>query len=95
MNGWKAFISVFGIGVGMIAIGAFFTIFIIGAIIGLPLILAGVVCVLASPFAKFYMIEGKCPYCEKVLQAATFKNGIKCVDCKKRIILRDRKFIAV
>ena len=96
MNGWRAFISIFGIALGLIVFGAFLCIFIIGAIVGIPLIIGGVILLIISPFAKYYVVEGKCPHCEKVLQAITlFQKSTKCPDCKKRIIVRDKKFLSV
>lgn|GEM_PF-4780348 len=92
---FRAFAIVFSIGFLFLILGAFLTMTVIGAIFGIPLILAGIVTAIASPFAKWFMVEGKCPYCESKVETSTFREAVKCRVCRKRMVFRDRKFVAI
>ena len=59
------------LGLVLILIGLFLTMTIIGAIIGIPLILAGIATAIIGPFgglSALQMKKAKCPYCETVIR---------------------------
>ena len=62
----------------------------IGAFIGIPLILLG----LLAPLAGLSSIKAPCPYCGAIVYQLPLihQEGITCSTCKKRIVVRDRKF---
>lgn len=64
----------------------------IGAILGVPLILAG----LALPFLtgtlfSVIMIREACPYCSGPIFTTKLSLGVDCPSCKKRIIIRNKE----
>ncbi len=67
----------------------------IGAIIGVPLIIGGIASPFIGPVAGLTSIKGKCPYCESEVQASSTDKGVTCAACKKRIVIRDKKFYKV
>jgi DNA-directed RNA polymerase subunit RPC12/RpoP len=68
----------------------------IGAIIGVPLIIGGIASPFIGPVAVgLTSIKGKCPYCESEVQASSMDKGVTCPACKKRIVIRDKKFYKV
>ncbi len=62
----------------------------IGAIIGVPLIIAAII----LPFLNIgnSMIQGFCPYCGYDVFAFKRDPGVTCKSCKQRILIRDGNF---
>jgi hypothetical protein len=82
--------------------GSFLCLTGIGAIIGAPLIIASFV----LPFSRIGAIElnGECPYCKESFMVtidrngkinSSSKKGKTCKHCKKRVIIKDKKFYAL
>ncbi len=63
----------------------------VGAIIGLPMIIAAFL----APFLGFTWIKGACPYCGSQVSTMGTQKGVTCPACKKRIVIRNKKFIRV
>ncbi|MFZ4400579.1 MAG: hypothetical protein ACOYO1_11135 [Bacteroidales bacterium] len=63
----------------------------IGALIGIPLILAGI----ALPFLNIgnSKIKGKCPYCNYDVYSFKYEPGVTCPSCRQRILIRHGNYI--
>ena len=78
----------------MMATGAALCLTGIGAIIGIPLIIAAIV----SPFFSIgsYTLQGPCPYCENqviALVSGQSRNmGQTCQHCRKRYLVKGNEF---
>ena len=86
-----------GLGVILIIVGLFLTITIIGAIIGIPMILAGLMFIIVSPFgglAVFKQKKSKCPYCETVITLIG-RQAFNCPSCQKRLIVKNGSLFLV
>jgi Double zinc ribbon len=65
---------------------------IIGAVIGGPLMIG---LFLQDRKLRRSGISGSCPYCASELAAPSLLAGVKCGACKKQVVIRDQRFIAV
>ena len=63
----------------------------IGAIIGIPMIIAGI----SAPIAGLASIKGPCPYCGSTVKTMKTIQGVTCSACKNRVLVRDGKFYRV
>ncbi len=79
----------------LISIGGILCLTGIGAIIGIPMILGG----LMTPFIGIWIgatsIKGLCPYCGYEVSCSSKIPGINCPSCNKRIIIREKKFYKI
>jgi hypothetical protein len=66
-----------------------------GAIIGIPLILAGLLTPFLGPVLALTTIKGPCPYCETSVTAQSRAVGVTCPACQKRIIIREKRFYRI
>jgi DNA-directed RNA polymerase subunit RPC12/RpoP len=82
-------------GSGMIMIGALLCCTVIGAIVGIPMIIIGLFGSAIGPLMGLANIKGSCPYCGTNVSASAGLPGIDCRGCKKRIVIRNKKFFAV
>ncbi len=76
------------IGLILIVIGIMVSFTVVGLIIGVPLILAGI----AYPLIARSLIRGKCPYCGRNVSALNSRPVINCPGCGKHILIRDKKY---
>jgi predicted phage tail protein len=90
--------GVVGIVIGgvLVITGIFLSATGIGACCSIPLIIFGI----ALPFMGLASgmsneIGGVCPYCGTSLKMPDNSKGVKCVACKKQVIVRDLKFFKV
>jgi DNA-directed RNA polymerase subunit RPC12/RpoP len=67
----------------------------IGAIIGIPLIFGAIFAPFLGAGMGLSTIKGPCPFCGYQLTAQPTDPGINCPACKKRVVIRDKKFIGV
>lgn len=69
----------------------------IGAIIGIPMIIAGIGCFVAGPIAgaKMKVVDGVCPYCNGKVQTFATIRALDCPECKQRILFRDGLFTRI
>lgn len=95
MSYWKGLATCIGGGIGMIVIGILCSMIIIGMIIGIPLILAGIVVIIGSPVIALYILEGKCPFCQNAVIVTPGKKMLKCRSCKQRSSIREMHLVPV
>jgi len=62
-----------------------------------PLGLFFVVTGLVAPFVLFFIknLEGSCPHCGHTITVRETKPGVTCRACKKRIVVREMRFLRV
>jgi hypothetical protein len=68
----------------------------IGALIGIPMILAAFGTPIMGFFQGMKAIEGPCPYCEKPIFCSSVhqrKGGITCPACKNRVVIRGKTLV--
>ncbi len=93
--------AVFGIvsGIFLIIIGVLLCATIIGAILGIPLILFGLGMVITGPFsglaAGLMGVKAPCPYCQNTLSFTFNKKALTCKYCRKRLLVRGKELMLV
>lgn len=84
-------------GIWLILIGALLTLTGIGAIIGLPLIIAGLLLPFFTAAGGGAMgkgaIKGKCVYCGWKFFGRVVEGGITCPSCQRRMIVRNKQLL--
>lgn len=94
-----------GVGVGLFAgagsagclitLGALLCLTGIGAIIGIPIILGGILALFVGPLMGLGNVKGKCPYCGHLVSTMTKQTGVTCPSCKKRIVVKNKQFFRI
>jgi DNA-directed RNA polymerase subunit RPC12/RpoP len=67
----------------------------IGAIVGVPIILMGLLAPFLGSLIGLGSIKGPCPYCGSSVTSTIGQVGVDCPACKKRIVIKDKKFFQV
>jgi hypothetical protein len=67
----------------------------IGAIIGIPILIAGLAALVIGPLLGLGTKKGKCPWCGSVVMSAFGSRGFDCPVCKNRIVVRNTQFIKI
>lgn len=57
---------------------------VIGAIVGIPMMIMGIISLPLSPILAFFFAEGQCPHCGQKLYFPIYRKVIKCRYCKQR-----------
>jgi ribosomal protein S27AE len=65
----------------------------LGAILGIPMILAAVLSPLLGPMIGIGTLKGKCPWCGTAVNGAEHAKDFTCVACSQRIAIRHREFV--
>ena len=85
----------------MVLIGIFLCFTVIGVIIGLPLILAGIVMIFVGPIFGFAIgshkkLRAQCPFCDLLLDVpmGAIKQGwVDCCGCQSRILIVNNQLV--
>ena len=87
----------FGIAVAGCAFpaGVLLTLTGIGAIVGIPLIIVSFFLPFAGALGGLGQITGPCPHCATPIHASKFSPGTNCPGCTRRVLIRDRRFVAI
>jgi DNA-directed RNA polymerase subunit RPC12/RpoP len=65
-------------------------------ILGVPFIFVGLLLPIVLPFIMgSQALQGECPYCKTQVTSYFTSQGITCSACKKRIVIRDKRFIKI
>jgi DNA-directed RNA polymerase subunit RPC12/RpoP len=68
----------------------------LGAILGIPMIVAAVFAPLLGPMVGLGTLRGKCPWCGTAVSNITsHPQGFYCHACSHRMAVEDRKFVRV
>jgi DNA-directed RNA polymerase subunit RPC12/RpoP len=65
----------------------------LGAFLGVPVIIAGILAPLIGPMVGLGEPRGKCPWCGTELTDIVNSPAFECHSCKGRVLLQDRKFV--
>jgi ribosomal protein S27AE len=65
----------------------------LGAILGIPMILAAVLSPLLGPMIGIGTLKGKCPWCGTAVNGAEHAKDFTCIACSQRIAIRHREFV--
>ncbi|MGO9340284.1 MAG: hypothetical protein ACLPY1_22540 [Terracidiphilus sp.] len=65
----------------------------LGAILGIPMILAAVLAPLLGPMIGLGAVKGKCPWCGISVSSVANANDFNCHGCGKRIAIKHRTFV--
>jgi hypothetical protein len=66
----------------------------LGAILGIPMILAAVIAPLLGPMIGMGALKGTCPWCGVAISSVANSKDFDCHGCGRRIAIRHREFIA-
>ncbi len=67
----------------------------LGAFLGVPLIIAGVLAPLLGPLIGIGALKGKCPWCGVPVNPIAGVKRFNCHACNKKIAIENRRFIGV
>jgi len=65
----------------------------LGAFLGVPMIVAGVLAPLLGPMIGIGELKGKCPWCGTAVSNVVNAPGFACHACSQRIAVENRRFI--
>ena len=66
----------------------------LGAILGIPMILAAVFAPLLGPMIGLGALQGKCPWCGVIVNSLAGTKDFDCHACGKRVAISHREFVA-
>jgi DNA-directed RNA polymerase subunit RPC12/RpoP len=66
----------------------------LGAILGIPMILAAVCAPLMGPMIGLGALKGKCPWCGVQVSSIANARDFDCHNCGRRIAIRHREFVS-
>lgn len=67
----------------------------LGAFLGIPMIIAGVLAPLAGPIIGMRSMRGNCPWCGAPVSSLDSAQHFNCDACHRPIVIRDHKFAPV
>jgi predicted RNA-binding Zn-ribbon protein involved in translation (DUF1610 family) len=77
----------------LIIVGTLLCLTGLGAIVGIPMILAAVFSPLLGPMIGIGALIGKCPWCGTSVNSAENATDFTCISCSQRIAIRHREFV--
>ena len=77
----------------MIIVGVMLCLTGLGAILGIPMIIGGVLAPLAGPMIGFRAVKGKCPLCGAQVSSLPGVESFHCEACHQQIVVRNEKFV--
>jgi predicted RNA-binding Zn-ribbon protein involved in translation (DUF1610 family) len=77
----------------LIIVGTMLCLTGLGAILGIPMILAAVFAPLAGPMFGLQALKGQCPWCGVTVSSIANAKDFACHSCGKRISIRHREFV--
>ena len=66
---------------------------VLGAFLGVPVIIAGILAPLIGPMAALGEPRGKCPWCGEELNNIVNSPAFECHKCKGRVELHNKRFV--
>jgi ribosomal protein S27AE len=65
----------------------------LGAILGVPMILAAILSPLMGPMIGIGTLKGSCPWCGTAVNGVEHAKDFTCIACSQRIAIRHREFV--
>lgn len=84
-----------GCGIWFIIFGIILSVTGIGAIIGIPMIIIGILMPVLAPIMGLTAIKGKCPYCDSDITSSSTAKGVNCKACNNRVVIKGKKFVKI
>ena len=78
----------------MLIVGAMLCLTGLGAFLGVPMIIGGILAPLAGPLIGIDSLKGTCPWCGAPVTSLNGRGSFDCKACSKRIAVRDHRFVA-
>ena len=78
----------------MLIVGTMLCLTGLGAILGIPMIVGGILAPLMGPVIGFNAPKGKCPWCDSPVSSLRSGQSFECEACHKRIAFKDERFVA-
>ena len=82
------------VGPAMLITGGMLCLTGLGAFLGVPLIIGGILAPLAGPLVGMTSLKGNCPSCGAPVSSLNAKGSFACEACGKRIAVQDHHFVA-
>jgi len=79
----------------MVIVGVMLCLTGLGAILGIPMIIGGILAPLAGPLIGFGAERGTCPSCGAPVSSVASSQTFACDACHQRIAIRNHSFVAV
>lgn len=67
----------------------------LGAFLGVPMIIAGILAPIVGPLLGLQSVRGNCPWCDAPVSSLDSTQHFDCDACHHPIAIRDHKFISV
>ncbi len=78
----------------MIIVGTLLSLSVVGALIGVPMIIAGILAPLLGPQFGYGVLRGNCPWCGATIHSGLrHAKGFYCHACSNRILIENRRFV--
>jgi len=77
----------------LIIVGTLLCLTGLGAILGVPMILAAILAPLLGPLIGFGALQGKCPWCGSPVRSVTSTKVFHCLACNQGISIKNRRFV--
>jgi DNA-directed RNA polymerase subunit RPC12/RpoP len=77
----------------LIMVGTLLLITGIGAFLGVPMLIAGVLAPLLGPMLGIGTLKGKCPWCGAAVSSIAVLDGFSCEACKHKIVVKKRELV--
>jgi len=83
------------VGFGCIVMGIILCFTVIGAVIGIPLVIFGCICPILGALAGLTVgaLKGACPWCGGEVTSTAGAKGVDCPACKKRIVIKGNAYV--
>jgi DNA-directed RNA polymerase subunit RPC12/RpoP len=65
----------------------------LGAFLGVPMIVLGVLAPLLGPMIGLGALKGKCPWCGTFVNSIADGKDFECIECSRRIAVQHHKFV--
>ncbi|MBD3367166.1 MAG: hypothetical protein GF405_03185 [Candidatus Eisenbacteria bacterium] len=85
LSGWA-------LGLVLIVLGLLLTFTWIGAVIGIPMIIIGIIVPFVVPFFGLRAVRGPCPYCGSEVRSGRTDPLVRCRTCGRVIVVRDGRY---
>jgi DNA-directed RNA polymerase subunit RPC12/RpoP len=77
----------------MIITGVMLCCTLLGAFLGVPLIIGGALAPVVGPMVGVHSLRGNCPWCGAKVSSLNAKGSFECDACRKRVEVKDHKFV--
>jgi DNA-directed RNA polymerase subunit RPC12/RpoP len=79
----------------LIIVGCLLCLTGLGAFLGVPMIVAGIISPIMGPVIGFKSARGNCPWCGAPVSCVDSEQSFECDACKQRIAVKDHTFVTV